>query len=415
MKTQVPFFRPDVSEAEITEVVSALRSGWLTTGPRVKRFEEEFAAAVGAPHAIAVNSCTAALHLAVEALGLKAGDAVLVPTMTFAATAEIVRYLGAFPLLVDCDPVTLNMDLEDAARKLAALQEGRLGARVPTGAKAVGIIPVHVGGLMLDVARVRDFAARNGLWVVEDAAHSFPASWRPSAGQPWQRCGEGTSAVSCFSFYANKTITTGEGGMATTADPELASRIRLMALHGLSHDAWGRYSGGGKWDYRILAPGFKYNLTDVAAAIGIHQLARAEAMRLAREAVAEAFFEAFADVDEIELPARDPNRIHSWHLFPIRLRLDGLAIDRNAFIDELKASGVGCSVHWRPLHLHPYYLETFGWKGEDLPVATRVWERLISLPLFPGMRDDEIGHVVETVRELCRSHRAAARVGVAKP
>jgi dTDP-4-amino-4,6-dideoxygalactose transaminase len=413
MKTQVPYFRPDVSEAEIAEVVSALRSGWLTTGPRVKRFEDEFAAAVGAPHAIAVNSATAALHLAVEALGLKAGDAVLVPTMTFAATAEIVRYLGAFPLLVDCDPATLNMDLEDAARKLDALKRGKLGARVPPGAKAVGIIPVHVGGLMLDVARVREFATRHGLWVVEDAAHSFPASWRPSSGAPWQRCGAATSAVSCFSFYANKTITTGEGGMATTDDPELASRIRLMALHGLSHDAWGRYSGGGKWDYRILAPGFKYNLTDVAAAIGIHQLARAEAMRLAREAVTKAYFDALGDVDELELPARDANRIHSWHLFPIRLRLESLAIDRNAFMDELKAGGVGCSVHWRPLHLHPYYEETFGWKSEDLPAATRVWERLISLPLFPTMTDAEIAHVVDTVRALCRTHRAASRAGAA--
>ena len=414
MTATVPFFRPDVSEAEIDEVVEALRSGWLTTGPRVKRFEEEFAGAVGAAHAIAVNSCTAALHLAVEALGLKAGEAVLVPTMTFAATAEVVRYLGAYPVLVDCDPVTLNLDLEDAARKLAALRRGSLGARIPQGTRAVGIIPVHVGGLMLDVARVRSFATEHGLWVVEDAAHAFPASWRPSADAPWQRCGERTSAVSCFSFYANKTITTGEGGMATTDDPELASRIRLMALHGLSHDAWGRYSGGGKWDYRILAPGFKYNMTDVAAAIGIHQLARAEEMRLARQAIARSFVESLADVEEIELPPRDTNRIHSWHLFPIRLRLESLAIDRNALLDELKAAGVGCSVHWRPLHLHPYYMETFGWKGEDLPVATRVWERLISLPLFPGMRDDEIGHVVETVRSLCRNRRAAPRVGAAR-
>jgi perosamine synthetase len=187
-----------------------------------------------------------------------------------------------------------------------------------------------------------------------------------------------------------------------------------MALHGLSHDAWGRYSGGGKWDYRILAPGFKYNLTDVAAAIGIHQLARAEEMRLAREAVAESFFESFADVEEIELPARDANRIHSWHLFPVRLRLERLTIDRNGFIDELKVAGIGCSVHWRPLHLHPYYEETFGWKSRDLPAATREWERLVSLPIFPAMRDDEIGHVVETVRALCRRHRAARRAGAAK-
>ncbi|HEY1433928.1 MAG TPA: DegT/DnrJ/EryC1/StrS family aminotransferase [Thermoanaerobaculia bacterium] len=412
MSTSVPFFRPDISEDEIQEVVSALRSGWLTTGPRVKRFEDEFAAAVGAPQAIAVNSATAALHLAVEALGLRAGEAVLVPTMTFAATAEIVRYLGAHPVLVDCDPVTLNVDLEDAARKLRALRDGTLRAKAPSGARPVGIIPVHVGGFMLDVARVEAFAREHGLWIVEDAAHAFPASWRPSAAAPWQRSGEATAAISCFSFYANKTITTGEGGMATTADAELASRMRLMSLHGLSHDAWGRFSGGGKWDYKILAPGFKYNLTDVAAAIGIHQLARAEAMRREREAVAGHYFEALADTAEIDLPARADDRIHSWHLFPIRLRLDRLTIARNAFMEALKASGVGCSVHWRPLHLHPYYEEAFGWESSDLPVATREWERLVSLPIFPGMREDEVGHVVETVREVCREHRAASRVAV---
>jgi dTDP-4-amino-4,6-dideoxygalactose transaminase len=412
MKTEVPFFRPDVREDEVSEVVAALRSGWLTTGPRVKRFEEEFGAAVAAPHAIALNSATAALHLAVEALGLKAGDAVLVPTMTFAATAEIVRYLGAFPVLVDSDPVTLNLDLEDAARKLQALRDGTLRARVPAGTPVVGIIPVHVGGLMLDVARVRAFAREHRLWVVEDAAHAFPASWRPSSSAPWQRCGEDTSAIACFSFYANKTITTGEGGMATTADPELAARMRLMSLHGLSHDAWGRYSGGGKWDYRILAPGFKYNLTDVAAAIGIHQLARAEAMRLDREAVAARYFEAFADASEIELPARPVDRIHSWHLFPIRLRLDRLSIDRNAFMEALKGAGVGCSVHWRPLHLHPYYEDTFGWDGADLPVATREWKRLVSLPIFPGMRDDEIASVVDAVKQLCRTKRVVAEFAI---
>lgn len=415
-ETNVPFFRPDIGDAEIAEVVASLRSGWLTTGPRVKRFEEEFAAAVGAPHAVAVNSATAALHLAVEALGLEAGEAVLVPTMTFAATAEIVRYLGAHPVLVDCDPVTLNVDFEDARRKLAALRAGSLRARIPAGAKAVGLIPVHVGGLMLDVERTAAFARENGLWVVEDAAHAFPAAWRKTAASPWQRCGEGTSAVSCFSFYANKTITTGEGGMATTADADLAHRMRLMSLHGLSHDAWGRYSGGGKWDYRILAPGFKYNLTDLAAAIGVHQLARAEQMRLAREAVAEELLDALAGVEELELPPTDANRVHSWHLFPIRLRLERLAIDRNAFMDELKQRGVGCSVHWRPLHLHPYYEETFGWRADDLPVATRVWERLVSLPIFPGMRKDEIAHVIETVSELCRENRVAvSRTAAARP
>lgn len=401
---KVPFFRPDLSGGEIEEVVEALRSGWLTTGPRVRRFEQEFAAAVGGSHAVAVNSCTAALHLAVEALGLKAGQAVLVPTMTFAASAEVVRYLGAIPVLVDCDPVTLNMDLEDASRKLADLSAGRLPVSIPRDCRAVGIIPVHVGGWMMDTDAVQAFADRNGLWVVEDAAHAFPASWRPRAGAPWKRCGNKTASVSCFSFYANKTITTGEGGMAITEDTDLARRMRMMSLHGLSQDAWDRYSGGRSWDYRIVAPGYKYNLTDVAAAIGLHQLARAEAMRLEREAIALRFLEAFADVGELELPPSSPDRIHSRHLFPIRLRLDRLTVDRNAFLDELKDEGVGCSVHWRPLHLHPYYEETFGWRPEDLPVATAVWQRLISLPLFPGMREEETAHVIDTVRRLCNRH-----------
>jgi dTDP-4-amino-4,6-dideoxygalactose transaminase len=405
MSTEVPFFRPQITDAEVDEVVATLRSGWLTTGPRVKRFEEEFARTVGAPHAVAVNSCTAALHLAVEALGLKAGEAVVVPTMTFAATAEVVRYLGAIPLLVDCDPVTLNLDFEDAQRKLDALAAGRSAGRVPAGTRIAGIVPVHVGGLMLDVGRLQALADRHGLWVVEDAAHSFPASWRRDRSAAWQRCGDNTAAISCFSFYANKTITTGEGGMATTANEELAERMRVMSLHGLSQDAWKRFSKGGSWDYRILAPGFKYNLTDVAAAIGIHQLARAEEMRRGREAVARRFLEAFADTDELELPADDENRIHSWHLFPIRLRLDRLSIDRDTFMQELKARGVGCSVHWRPLHLHPYYAQTFGWRPEDLPAATAVFDRLVSLPIFPGMREEEIAGVVDTVRGLCRENR----------
>lgn len=403
----VPFFRPHLSAAEIDEVVATLKSGWLTTGPRVKRFEEGFRAAVGGGHSVAVNSATAALHLAVEALGLKAGQAVLVPTMTFAATAEIVRYLGAVPVLVDCDPVTGNLDLGDASRKLEDLRAGRLSPKLPRDAGVVGIIPVHVGGLMLDMDRLGSWARARGLWVVEDAAHAFPAAYRRSKRSRWRRCGENTSAVTSFSFYANKTITTGEGGMAVTHDPALADRMRLMSLHGLSHDAWGRYAGGGGWDYRILAPGYKYNLTDIAAAIGIHQLARAEEMRRAREEVARHYREELAAIEELELPPDPPDRIHAWHLFPIRLRLDRLALDRDRFMEELKKAGVGCSVHWRPLHLHPYYQKTFRWRARDLPAATALWPRLVSLPLFPGLTKNEIGHVVQTVKKLCRRHRAA--------
>jgi perosamine synthetase len=409
---QVPFFRPLIGDAEVDEVVSTLESGWLTSGARVKTFEEKFAKAVNAPRAVAVNSGTAALHLAVEALGLKPDQGVLVPAMTFAATAEVVRYLGAIPLLVDCDPITLNMDLGDAARQLSADYTDYTDRQSRKPSEIVGIMPVHVGGMMMDIKAIRDLAAAHHLWIVEDAAHAFPAAWRTDEGKAWQRCGQmedGERRVVCFSFYANKTITTGEGGMAVTGDEELAQRMRLMSLHGLSHDAWERYSGGSSWDYRIIAPGFKYNLTDIAAAIGIHQLARAEEMRLERERIAGNYLEAFADIEEIELPPDYPNRIHAWHLFPIRLRLERLKIDRNQFIEELRQAGVGCSVHWRPLHLHPYYQETFGWRPEDFPVATRVWERLVSLPIFPGMRAAETEYVVETVKAICKEHATSKR------
>ena len=414
-KLQVPFFRPALQEEEVSEVVATLRSGWLTSGPKVKRFEEEFAAAVsptgpapgtnGKVHAVALNSGTAALHLAVEALGLKPGQLVLVPTMTFAATAEVVRYQGAIPVLVDCDPVTLNMDLADAEQKAEGRgQRAEVRGRRSEATKIVGIMPVHVGGRLIDLDRLERFANEHKLWVVEDAAHAFPVGWRRNADEPWQQRSNGSRAVTCYSFYANKTITTGEGGMAVTSNNKLAQRMRLMSLHGLSADAWGRYSTNGKWDYKIVAPGYKYNLTDIAAAIGIHQLGRAEAMRRERERIALRYSEALAGVEQIELPPHDDNRIDSWHLFAIKLRLKRLTIDRDRFMNELKQAGVGCSVHWRPLHLHPYYQKTFGWRAKDFPVATAQWKRLISLPIFPGMHEDEIEHVVRTVKQICKSH-----------
>jgi perosamine synthetase len=402
---KVPYFKPFLNEEEIEEVVDTLRSGWLTSGPKVKRFEEEFAAAVRGKFGVALNSCTAALHLSVEALGLKAGQGVLVPTMTFAATAEVVRYLGAIPILVDCDPVTTNMDMEDARRKIAQLREGKLPQSIDPNLDIVGMIPVHVGGFMMDVDEFQSFADENSLWVIEDAAHAFPSAWRKNNQDDWQYCGEATSKVSCFSFYANKTITTGEGGMAVTDDEELAHRMKLMSLHGLSHDAWGRYTGGGGWDYRIVAPGFKYNLTDIAAALGIRQLERAEELRKERERIANFFLEMMGGIDEIELPPTDENRLHSWHLFPIKLRFDKLNICRKEFIDELKAANIGYTVHWRPLHLHPYYEETFGWRAEDCPNASDVWQRLISLPNYPGMSEEQMEYVVSTVAVICERNK----------
>lgn len=396
----IPFAKPDISQAEIDEVAAVLKSGWLTTGARAKRFEQGFIEATGGKYAVALNSCTAALHLAVEALGLKAGQGVLVPTLTFAATAEVVRYVGAVPIMVDSEPNGVHMDLADAETRLALLREGKLPG-VPSDTEVVGIIPVHKAGIMMNMRKVNEFAAKHNLWVVEDAAHSFPAAWRENAGSPWIKCGQNASRVACFSFYANKTITTGEGGMAVTDDEALADRMRVMSLHGLSQDAWKRYSDGKqKWDYRIVAPGFKYNLTDIAAAVGVHQLARAEQMRKNREAIVLRYFKEFGGMEQMELPYDDADRIHAWHLFEVKLNLDKLTIDRNAFFDELRARGVGCSVHWRPLHLHTYYELTYGCKPEGWPVATSLFDRIISLPLFSGMTEDETDYVVKTVKDI---------------
>jgi perosamine synthetase len=384
---QVPFYRPDLRQPELDEVISTLRSGNLTTGPKVRLFEEKFARAVGATHAVAVSSCTAAMSLAVEAMGLKQGQAVLVPTMTFASTAEVVRHHGGIPVFVDCDPVTMNMDLKDAERKL--------------GLPLVGIIPVHVGGFMMDVAAVQDFANRNGLWVVEDAAHAFPASWRKSLGSAWQRCGQSTASVTCFSFSGNSTVYTGEGGMAVTNDELLARRLRMMSLHGLTQYGSECYSENDNWEYEVVASGYKCNLTDIAASIGLHQLERSEALRKKREAIAARYFIDLSDVAEIELPPVHENRIQAWHLFQIRLRRERLSIGHDSFIKRLRRSGIRASVHWRPLHLHPYYREKFGWQPQDFPIATAVWKRLVSLPIFPDMREYEVEHVIDTVRALC--------------
>jgi dTDP-4-amino-4,6-dideoxygalactose transaminase len=400
-KIEVPFLRPSLAEEEIAEVVDTLRSGWLTTGPKVKLFEEKFAEAVNAPYAVALNSCTAALHLAVEALDLRAGQAVLVPTMTFAATAEIVLYKNAIPIMVDCDAVTGNMDLADARRKIEDIRAGRLSSIAKSDVEIVGVIPVHVGGYMLDIDELKRFAAEFGLWIVEDAAHAFPSAWRKDAESKWQYCGENTSTVTCFSFYANKTITTGEGGMAVTGSRFIAEKIRLMSLHGLSRDAWKRYSEDGSWDYRITEPGYKYNLTDIAASIGIHQLDRAGEMRRRREEIARTYLRKFSNIEELRLPPDDETRLHSWHLFPVRLNLAEFSISRNAFIEELNRRGVGCSVHWRPLHLHPYYSEELGWHEKHLPVATRLWTQLVSLPIFSSMTAEEIDYVAETVESIC--------------
>ena len=396
MKLAVPYFRPAIGKAEIDEVVDSLRSGWLTTGPKTKRFEAEFAEYVGSRHAVALNSATAALHLALEAIGLKRGESVLVPTMTFAATAEVVRYFDAKPILVDCREDDFNLDIGEARRQA--------DLAVKRGERLRAILPVHYGGQAAEMAGVATLARDFGLKVIEDAAHCCPAAYRDNATAPWKKVGS-ESEVCCYSFYANKCITTGEGGMACTNDDTLADRMRIMSLHGISKDAWKRFTAQGSWYYEIVAPGFKYNLTDIAAAIGIHQLRKADDFRAGRARVATRYRELLRDVEELIFPNEHPDRQHSWHLYAIRLRLDRLTLDRAAVIDEMKAAGIGTSVHWIPLHMHPYYRQTYGYKPDDYPVAARLSQEIISLPIFPSMQEEEIGYVCEKLKEIIAGNR----------
>lgn len=387
----IPFFRPNIEQNEIDEVVDTLRSGWLTTGPKTKKFEAEFAQYLQQKHAVAVNSCTAALHLALEAIGLEADQTVVVPTMTFAATAEVVRYFNAKPLLVDCRASDFNLDPVDA--------EKRIEAALARGEKIKAILPVHYGGQIGDAAAVTQLASRYQLQMIEDAAHCCPAFYRTDGTAPWQPVGAG-AAISCYSFYANKTITTGEGGMACTQHDHLAERMRIMSLHGISRDAWKRFTAEGSWYYEIIAPGFKYNLTDIAAAIGLHQVRKADRLHRQRVHWAEYYTQQLREVDELILPRQEPNRVHSWHLYVVRLKLDRLKIDRAQFIIELKQRGIGTSVHWMPLHMHPYYREKYGYRPEDLPCAASLYPAIISLPLYPDLKEAEADYVCQAIKEI---------------
>lgn len=392
---KVPFYKANIEQAEIDAVSDVLRSGWLTTGPRTREFEAEFARYIGQAHAVALNSCTAALHLALEAIGLRAGDAVLVPVMTFAATAEVVRYFDAHPLLVDCNEGDFNIDCGQAEKVLLAAKA--------KGQKVKAIIPVHYGGQMCDMAAIRRLADAHSLKVIEDAAHCCPAFFRESGGA-WRATGA-DSDISCFSFYANKTITTGEGGMACTNNPAFAERMRIMALHGISKDAWKRFTAEGSWYYEIIAPGFKYNLTDIASALGLVQLRKANKLHERRTKLALEYNKALARIPEIRTPTASSDRIHSWHLYAVRLKLDALAIDRAKFIEELKQRGIGCSVHWMPLHMHPYYREKYGFKREEYPTAARLFDEIVSLPLFPDMTPAEQEYVVKAIEEVVGVNR----------
>lgn len=378
----IPFALPDITEQEISAVVAAMRSGWLTTGPNAAAFEREFAEYLGGDgiKAVAVNSATAGLHLAVEALGIGPGDEVIVPTWTFTATAEVVRYLGATPVVVDVRADTLNIDLQAAERALTS--------------RTKALIPVHFAGLPIDRCELSAFASKHGIAVVEDAAHAFPVRSRG------RLVGDSDSDAVVFSFYATKTITTGEGGMLVTRDPELAQRARIMRLHGISRDVFDRYTSTKPgWQYEVVAPGFKYNLTDTAAAMGRVQLARALAMRSARSRIAARYTEGLAGLPLTlpETPA-SPDE-HSWYLYVVRLTQDA-TISRDDFIQKMAAAGIGTSVHFIPLHLHRYWWETYHLRQEDFPVATDNFRRAVSLPAFSAMTDDMVDRVIDTVRSI---------------
>ncbi len=375
----LPFARPDIGEAEIAEVVDTLRSGWITTGPKARRFEEAFAARLGdaSLQALAVNSATAGLHLALEALGIGPGDEVVTTTHTFTATAEVVRYLGADVVLVDIDPATLNLDPRAVERAI--------------GPKTRAFVPVHYGGLACDMAAIVALAKRHGLAVVEDAAHAFPATANGAL------VGTLDTDATVFSFYANKTITTGEGGMVVTRRPDLAQRMKTMRLHGMSRDAFDRFTSTvPSWYYEIVAPGFKYNLTDIAAAIGLHQLARADDFQARREAIATRYTAGFAGLPVIVPPGPPAGDRHAWHLYALRLT-DAAPIGRDALIEQLHADGIGCSVHYIPLHLQPYWRDRYALRAEDYPHSQRAYETMLSLPIHTRMADADVDRVVAAV------------------
>lgn len=382
----LPFALPDITEAEISSVVETLRSGWITTGPKTKEFEGRLATATGSRHALALNSCTAALHLALEAVGVEAGSEVIVPTLTFAATAEVVRYFGVTPVLVDVRSSDHNIDPIAVERAISP--------------RTRAIIPVHFAGVPADMDEIASIARVRGIPVIADAAHCFPGHYRGR--------NVGTLAdISCFSFYATKTISTGEGGAAVTDNDEWADRMRIMSLHGISRDAWKRYTAEGNWYYEIVAPGYKYNLTDIASALGLVQLARAEEMLARRKSIAERYDQAFRELAALELMPRPADRGHAHHLYVVKLRPEIAGVSRDQFIVEMKARGIGTSVHFIPLHLHPYYRDTFGYVPDQLPVALDVYRRTVSLPIYSKMNDGDVERVIGAVSDVLE--RAAPR------
>ncbi len=374
----VAFSPPSITEEEIAAVVDVLRSGWITTGPKTREFEEAFADYIGAEAALAVNSCTAAMHIGLAALGIGPGDEVISTPMTFASTIHVIEQVGARPVLVDIDPQTLNIDPDRVARAITP--------------RTKAIMPVHYAGHPVEMGPLLALAQEHGLYVLEDAAHALPAAYR---GQMVGTMGD----LTAFSFYVTKNMTTAEGGMLT-GSPELIDRARVLSLHGMSRDAWKRYKVGGSWYYEVVAAGFKYNITDIQSALGLVQLGRLDAMQARRRHVVSRYNVAFSGWDALQTPVERPHVEHAWHLYVLRLNLDALTIDRARFIDELSARNIGSSVHFIPVHVHPYYRDKYGWKPEDFPIAWQEYQRVVSLPLHPQLSDTDITAVIEAVTDI---------------
>jgi len=378
----LPFSPPLIGEEEISEVVDTLRSDWITTGPKTKRFEKEFAAYLDAPGALALNSCTAGLHTALATLGIGPGDEVITTPMTFAASVNVIEHVGARPILVDVEPDTLNID------------PALVAAAITPRTRAV--LPVHFAGHQADLDPIAELATTHRLAVIEDAAHALPARYR---NRP---IGAGGNPAA-FSFYATKNLTTAEGGMLT-GDAEFLDRARVVSLHGMSRDAWKRYERGGNWFYEVVVPGFKYNMTDIQAALGLWQLRKLAGFQERRRAVVRMYDEAFGQNDALQLPARRPEVEHAWHLYVLRLQPGALRIQRDEFIEELRQRNIGSSVHFIPIHVHPYYRDKYHFQPDSFPVAYGNYQRMLSLPLNPRLADDDVHDVIDAVLDIVRLH-----------
>jgi dTDP-4-amino-4,6-dideoxygalactose transaminase len=374
----LPFSPPSITEAEIEAVVDTLRSGWITTGPKTNQFETDFAAFLGVDNALAVNSCTAGLHIALRTLNIGVGDEVIAPSMTFASSVNVIEHVGAKPVLVDMEPDTFCIDPEGIA------------AAITPHTKAIMV--VHFGGHPAEMQPIMELARQHNIAVIEDAAHAVPADYE---GQRIGTIGD----YAAFSFYATKNMTTGEGGMLVSNRHAL-DRARALSLHGMSRDAWKRYNVGGSWFYEVVEPGYKYNMTDIQAALGLIQLSRLEAMQTRRREIVARYHAGFESMPQAQTPIERENVRSAWHLYVLRLNLDQLSIDRAQFIEALKARNIGASVHFIPIHIHPYYRDKYGYESESLPVTYKEYQRTISLPLHPGLSDADVDDVIHAVHDV---------------